>query len=671
MRNLLIFILLLLSSPALFTQTYITSAITRDTTLTAVGNPYYISGYIDVPDSVTLTLEAGVNIRLGEPGFLRVFGTIITKGVPGNTVLIEDSASNSGIPWNNFLIDGKAQLTHTRFSGIKDILVRSSDSSFTLKNCEFTDLYDGLYCDRDSAIVDSCVFENCDQAVWFSYHAQVTNCRFYQNRGIGLILDGGGIASNCTFIENKLGLGSQNPEAQVQIMHSTFENNETGVYLITTYQINRTMTPDTFIVQNNVFILDTSVQQNGKTIMVADSIEAALLTFKDNTLCSDLDFFHIYDQPILDLSDNCYCSLDSNQIAGKIQWFNTSAPFNPYIFAPFYSDCVPDGVYPGDTDYDRVADMHDILPIGLYFNQTGPLRPNASTAWVGQPSTDWGTAQINGKDIKHVDTNGDGTINSDDTLAIQLNYGSTHRSFKNGGNGSPLILQPRQAMEAPASGDTVILDLLWGNMDTIIHNAYGLVASIQYDTSQISDAWVQFSNSWLGNPATNLLTMQRHDALSGHIDLGMVRTDGMNTSGFGQVGSIIVVIDDDIFKRQVPLQLSFVDVYAIDSTGAEVEVAPRVNNVFVVTSTSEDLTQNTFSVFPNPVRDGFVHISFSGKTEADHLLLLNMQGQIIHQQNLKATDRRLSIPVDRLPQGMYFIKTTFGTRSKTVKFVKQ
>jgi hypothetical protein len=315
--------------------------------------------------------------------------------------------------------------------------------------------------------------------------------------------------------------------------------------------------------------------------------------------------------------------------------------------------------------------MRDLLPIGMYFNQTGPVRPGASTAWIGQPATDWGTAQINGKDIKHVDTNGDGNINADDTLAIQLNYGATHRSFKNGGGGAPLVLQPQNLMEQPMNGDTFILDLIWGNMDTALHNVYGLVTSIQYDTNQISDAWVQFPNSWLGDPATNLLAMYRHHAASGQIDLGMVRTDGMSASGFGRIGSIIVVIDDDIFKRQIPLQLNFTDVYAIDSSGAEVEVNPRANTVLVTTGSLEHLPQYTLSVFPNPVREGFVHVSLSGEIGNGQLSLHNMQGRVIHQQNLTATARRITIPLKGLPSGMYFIKTTLGTRSKTVKLMKQ
>jgi hypothetical protein len=41
-------------------------------------------------------------------------------------------------------------------------------------------------------------------------------------------------------------------------------------------------------------------------------------------------------------------------------------------------------VWPGDANSDGVADIIDILPIGIGFGSVGPTRANASLSWIGQ-----------------------------------------------------------------------------------------------------------------------------------------------------------------------------------------------------------------------------------------------------------------------------------------------
>ena len=665
MKRIIILIFLLLAGSMIFSQTYITSAIRNDTTLTAAGNPYYISGYIDVPDSVTLTLDAGVNIRLGAPGFLYIHGKVVAKGKPGNMVLFEDSVTNPTNPWAFIGILGEAHLEHTKFINWDGVFIGGNGPAF-MGHCEFDGCFRGISSYRDSVYIDSCDFRNCQEAAVLRNNPQVNDCYFYQNLGVGLAIFGG-VVSRCTFVENRWGAGIYDPDAHSQILHSTFKNNEVGAYLEsdTTFGID-----DTFTLRHNVFILDSTVQQNGQTSVMIVDVDVHQLEFKENILCSDFNFFQIYDKPLLDLSNNCYCGLDSVQIAAKVQWVNMSAPFNPYIFAPFYSNCVPDDVYPGDTDHDRIADMRDLLPIGIHFGQTGTVRPGATINWIGQQAPDWNTTQANGRDIKHIDSNGDGTINADDTLAIVQNYGLTHRSYKSSHGGPPLILQARNGMASPSAGDTVILDLLWGNMDTSIQNVYGLAAMISYDTSQIDDVRIEFADSWLGTPGANMITLGYHDPATGRIDLGMVRTDGMNASGFGRVASIIVVIDDDISKRQVPLHISFEDAYAVNVAGGEEPVGPRVELPFIDVSTglNDDLT-SSITIFPNPVSDGQLRVRLPEGHVGGDVRLVDISGRAIATQEVEPALGEISLALGRQPAGLYLLQLRLGERRAAVKVV--
>jgi len=82
-------------------------------------------------------------------------------------------------------------------------------------------------------------------------------------------------------------------------------------------------------------------------------------------------------------------------------------------------------VYPGDFNYDGTANETDYLYWGLAHGNTGPVRPNASTTWVGQDCSDW-TQDVQSINGKHQDGNGNGTVNDTDQQALLDNFGKTH-----------------------------------------------------------------------------------------------------------------------------------------------------------------------------------------------------------------------------------------------------
>ncbi|MEO1451717.1 MAG: hypothetical protein AAFV07_19465, partial [Bacteroidota bacterium] len=99
----------------------------------------------------------------------------------------------------------------------------------------------------------------------------------------------------------------------------------------------------------------------------------------------------------------------------------------------------PDSVWPGDANYDLVANNQDLLAIGVAFGLTGPPRANASLNWTGQPSVDWTDTLPGGINFKHADTDGNGVVNTADTVAINLNYGLTHNKNEGVQKAGPLL----------------------------------------------------------------------------------------------------------------------------------------------------------------------------------------------------------------------------------------
>ena len=65
---------------------------------------------------------------------------------------------------------------------------------------------------------------------------------------------------------------------------------------------------------------------------------------------------------------------------------DNACPFHgqqQYAFEIYVNACSQD-VWPGDANSDLTCNLYDLLPIGLAYNASGPVRAGASTAWTAQ-----------------------------------------------------------------------------------------------------------------------------------------------------------------------------------------------------------------------------------------------------------------------------------------------
>ena len=84
-----------------------------------------------------------------------------------------------------------------------------------------------------------------------------------------------------------------------------------------------------------------------------------------------------------------------------------------------YPSCTVN-VYPGDTDNDGVVDADDILPIGIYFNETGNSRAVTGFSW-----NEYKVAKWDSESATYADANGDGTVDGRDVIGIGVNWGDS------------------------------------------------------------------------------------------------------------------------------------------------------------------------------------------------------------------------------------------------------
>ncbi|TSA27319.1 T9SS C-terminal target domain-containing protein [bacterium] len=115
------------------------------------------------------------------------------------------------------------------------------------------------------------------------------------------------------------------------------------------------------------------------------------------------------------LTENSPC-IDAGDPDSPLDPDGTRADMGAYYYDQITS------IWPGDTDYSGIVNEEDILPIGVYWRDTGFPRSSISFEWVGNDypgGWDEPCAAL-------ADCNGDGEVNITDVLAICLNWNKTH-----------------------------------------------------------------------------------------------------------------------------------------------------------------------------------------------------------------------------------------------------
>lgn len=232
----------------------------------------------------------------------------------------------------------------------------------------------------------------------------------------------------------------------------------------------------------------------------------------------------------------------------------------------FYGFGIDTCVWAGDANADKQANHYDLLNLGVHYNDTTIPRDYSTNKWLGVPATGNGDTTANGEDLYHVDTNGDGIIDSSDMASIIGNILTTHGKTSSYSSSNPdLYFDVVNGDIAP--GSSVEVAVMAGR-DTI--NVYGIGFEVKVDPNlyQSNTLQLSWSNSSFGN---KILSLDSVNNTSGEVWAAGVATDKVNKTGNGnfEVARLKFTVNSSV-QHEAGFCINMTTNGGVDATGKTV-----------------------------------------------------------------------------------------------------
>lgn len=339
-------------------------------------------------------------------------------------------------------------------------------------------------------------------------------------------------------------------------------------------------------------------------------------------------------------------------------------------------DCIFDCVWPGDANNDGYATATDLFEIGINYGATGADRDDMGIDWNAKLAQAWMEPDTMYwyifNDLKYTDCNGNGTINDDDTTAVVNNLGLDH----------PLNPARMEAGDVPLYLDPVDdylhigvneIPIMLGDDVTTVDAIYGIAFTISVDGENIdaSALKINWDDNWMGNIGESL-SFSKTFGDTKQVVGGFVRKTRTNVGGDGQIGTLQIVVVDNISGKMdlSEVEISFTDVSATLLNRDVITVAPETLTISAEDNASVSTTDlNTLYAYPNPVTDN-MYFNFDENLTPEQIRIISITGDELLVLN-NIGDIAKGINVSKLAAGTYIVEYNFGSNIATEQFVKQ
>ena len=345
--------------------------------------------------------------------------------------------------------------------------------------------------------------------------------------------------------------------------------------------------------------------------------------------------------------------------------FDNACPYRgnqSYAYQIYVNQANTDTVWPGDANADYSDDLYDILSLGVAFGSTGPTRPAANITWTAQPCPNWIDTFPSGVNFKHADTNGDGLVDINDTLAVINNLGSTH--MRMGGSESTTGLKLYCNMPVSDYGFTTqSIPIELSNDASGIDSVYGLSFRLSWPMDTITLSSTSLSTTFClfdaGNQ--NHLVVQHDQSGNAYIDIAMVNKNHISSIPYGTVSVFNFQPNYSGSATNTPLTPHLSNIHAIDKFGNDLPIEGIDSTEITIWEGVENINSiMNVQLFPNPASSSFT-------LQADVIGLNNVvvQVQDICGRNLVTKSSSafelkngIQFSSSELPSGIYHISIT-------------
>ncbi|MFT4682312.1 MAG: hypothetical protein ACI9YU_002172, partial [Flavobacteriales bacterium] len=277
----------------------------------------------------------------------------------------------------------------------------------------------------------------------------------------------------------------------------------------------------------------------------------------------------------------------------------------------------------------------------------------------------------NDVNLKHADCDGNGIINFDDTLAIDLNYGLTHNKTETELAGGEPELWVEAMPDTAGLEEAVNVSIYMAKSDLVVDSIHGLSFSIVWDETLTmpNDAQVNFAQSIFGTQGVDLLTFTKPFLSEGRVDIAITRMDGINLDGHGLLCQFrIVTIDNLSGIEYLPIGLE--NVTALTSSEDSIGFV-LTDDVVVIDPTRTDVRENVMDqiqIYPNPTRGKVVVVNEGNQVQ---LQVMDSRGRIVTESIVAQNDRH-ELDLTGMESGMYHLRMSSqeGVHYSKLKLIK-
>lgn len=341
--------------------------------------------------------------------------------------------------------------------------------------------------------------------------------------------------------------------------------------------------------------------------------------------------------------------------------------------------CLADCVNAGDTNGDGRINVRDVLPIARAMGFGGPAREDIPFGKVEpQAAQDWDLSLDNGRNFKHIDADGSGSITIQDVDVVANNYNELNNlvprdllAFKD----YPFYLIP-QTTEVD-SGDLLVIDVAIGNSSLPVEDFAGLVFGMNINPGFVDSASLQMiydEDSWF---AANGSTVQMYQVpRDGELETVFAKANGNNANGYGIVGQLSFIVEDetegirDGGQTQTRLLEIVADDIVFEAADGRQYALPAVstNVTLNLNRSRKSVSNEDLILMPNPTQD-MLTVHLNGGNQYQSYAIYDLMGNLIDKENGLIGNHQL-VNVATLSQGVYILQVESENGIAAQKFVK-